>query len=306
MSIKTYFNVLILVILFFSSLAADIDESDVGSENIEQPAANTPFNLEVSLDVIGEAEINKGFFKKDQLRFSEAEGELSLIFYYCPAYTEGASLALSYTYTAIRWNENPWFNQDHFNTLTIGLGGFTKRLYRWLWQSQIAINIDADAWDLNDYATYDFLLWGRYEYCTHIGVHIGLIAQTGMQMDRVFPILGADWQMSRRWKLNLVFPVNVSLEYLLNREWSVALAGRSFNTRQRINRHDSSPEALVRYENVGAEFAINYKAPAMTINVHAGSTLGGTFRVANRHNHHSHRYHLDPSGYAGAEVNVKF
>lgn len=288
-----------------SLLTAQIDVKDIGSETIIEPKQG-PFTLYVDFDAIGSSKINHGFYKGDKIRFAIADAELSGIFYYCPAYHEGANLSISYTYTTIEWHNNPWFNQNHFNTLSISLGGLSKRLYRWFWQGQMTINLDADHWNIDDYATYDLILWGRYTYCDHIGFHVGFIAQTGMQMDRVYPIIGADWRVSPNWKLNLVYPVNVSLEYLVNERWSLALAGRSFNTRYRIGKHEAFSKSVVRYENTGAEFAIKYHRADMTANIHAGTTLGGKFRVANRHNDHPHNYKLDPAGYVGAEVDVRF
>jgi hypothetical protein len=284
-----------------------ISLSDFSSEDIKETSKGYPLTLSVDFDSIGDSKIRKGFFKDDEVKFAIAQAKANAIVYYCPAYSEGATIGVVYTYTSFHWDSNPWFNQQFFNTLSFRLGGFSKRLPRWFWQGLIGINIDANQWNLNEYATYDFILWGRYEYCRHIGVHIGLIAQTGMQLDRVYPILGADWQMSKQWKLNLVFPVNVSLEYLINDHWSIALAGRSFNSRQRIGpRHESQPKAVFRYDNTGAEVSVRYEKANMAVNVHVGSTLGGRFKVANRHNDHSHTYNLDSDAYAGAEAAIKF
>lgn len=302
---KLYGYLTLTATFSISLLTADIDFRDVGSETTVEPKRG-PFTLSVDFDAIGNSKINNSFYKGDKLRFAIAEAELSSIIYYCPAYHEAANIAISYTYTTLEWHHNPWFNQTHFNTFTLSLGGISKRIDRWLWQSQISINLDANEWDINDYATYDFILWGRYSYCDHIGVHVGFIAQTGMKMDRVYPIFGADWQMSPKWKLNLVYPVNVSLEYLVAENWSIALAGRSFNPRYRVHKHKPFGKSLVRYENTGAEFAVKYHAKDMSANIHAGTTLGGKFRVANSQNHHPHTYKLDPAGYVGAEVDVHF
>jgi hypothetical protein len=289
------------------SKESPINFNDFSSEDIQEPAKAYPFSLSVNFDKIGKSKINKGFFKDDKIDFGIAYAKAIAVIYYCPAYSEGANLGVSYTYTAFKWENNPWFHQQRFNTLTLQLGGFSKRLTRWFWQGLIDVNIDMDEWNLNEYSTYDLLLWGRYEYCRHIGIHVGFIAQTGMQMDRVYPIFGADWKISKNWKLNLVFPVNISLEYILNKQWSLAIAGRSFDSRQRIHRHqENQPKSVIRYENVGAEGSIRYDIHNMSVDIHAGYTLGGKFKVANRHNNHSHSYKLDPSLYAGAEVDIKF
>lgn len=289
---------------------SEVDVSDMSSENIKEPAdqakKSTPFNLNTQFDAVGKAEIKEGYFKKDEVQFAQGEIELGMIFYYCEAYKEGAQAAISYTSAYLNWVNNPWFDQDHFHVVSLTLGGFSHRLRKWFWRGQVSINMDAKEWDLNEYANYDLLFWGRYEYCKNIGVHVGLIAETGMLMDRVYPIVGADWTLSKKWKLNLVYPVNVSLEYILTKKWTLALAGRTFNSRYRIAKNEGQSKALVRYENVGAEFAIKYEDTNFTANIHGGTTLGGSLRIANRHNHHPRHYKLCPAPYVGAEAALKF
>jgi hypothetical protein len=309
MRVKKFVGVLLLAFSFSaSSLLADddpyFDTNDYSAEELPSESKLQPFNLSSKVDVVSPSKIREGFYEGDEVTYRQASGTGSAVFYYCPAYTEGANVAVTYTSTYIKWDQNPWFDQDHFNMLTLSVGGFTQRACRWLWQTQVSINMDMDKWDLGHYANYDLLLWGRYTYCEHVGLHIGFLAQTGMRMDRVYPILGADWQMSPNWKLNLVFPVNVSIEYTLTDKWTLALAGRNFDFRTRASKNDS--KNLVRYQNIGAEFVVRYGTSDISANIHAGSTLGGRLRMATANNHHAHTYKLSPVGYVGGEVNVKF
>lgn len=284
----------------------DIDVTDMGDVEMEtSEQKGKPFSIDVHFDSVKSTDIRKGYYKDDTVQFAEGQVDLGLIFYYCPRFKEGLGVTIGYERTLLRWENNPWFNQDRFNTAHLSINGFSKRLDRWFWRGQLDINIDTDHWQ-SSYMFYNLLLWGRYECCNNIGFHIGFIAQTGMQMDRVYPILGLDWQISRRWKLNLVFPVNVSLEYMITPRWSVAIAGRTFDSRHRVSNKEPHPKYLVRYQNVGGELAIKYDDTVVSANIHAGYTLGGDVRIANPHNHHPHHYKLDPSAYTGAEVVVRF
>lgn len=283
----------------------DVDTQDIGSEQIDQPAKQSPFSFNTYIDAIGTSKIDKGFYKGDKVHFAEAEVEAGMVVYYCETYTEGAKVAIGYTATYLDWSENPWFDQHHFNTVSFSLTGFTKRIDRWFWRTQLSVNCDAKEWKAN-YTSYDILLWGRYEYCGNIGVHLGFLAQTGLRLDRVYPIVGFDWQISRKWKLNVVYPLNVSLDYAITPHWILSVAGRSFNSRFRVDDHDLFPQALVRYTNTGAEFAIKYQSNGISANIHAGTTLGGKYRVANRNNHHAHNYRLKGAGYVGGEIDVTF
>lgn len=305
---KLRFFLTITVLMSVSMLGwadVDVDTQDIGSEQIKEPAKRTPFSYNTYIDVIAPSKINKGFHKKEEVHFAEAEAELGMVVYYCPEYTEGARIAAGFTATYLRWAENPWFDQDHFNTVNFSLTGFTKRVERWFWRSQLTVNVDSKHWD-TEYMSYDILLWGRYDYSKDIGVHLGFLAQTGLRLDRVYPIFGFDWQISRDWKLSLVYPLNISLSYALTRKWSLAIAGRNFNSRFRAHHDEIFPKALVRYTNIGAEFLIKYEDKNITANIHAGSTFDGKYRVANRFNKHARTFHLDSSAYVGAEMDVSF
>lgn len=312
-AIKKYLPLFLTAFTAFSPLAfaddkdAQIDFTDYSAENIKTlPKKQSPFTFKTKIDIVQKAKIDNGFFKGDEIQFGEIDAELGSMLYYSEAYKSGAAAALNYSVTYLHWASNPWICQSKFYIATLNISGFSKKLNRWLWKGQVAINVDTQEWDFQDYAYYDMLLWGRYEYRKDLGLHVGIIVETGMLMDRVYPILGADWQISKKWKLNLVYPLNVSLDYLINHSWSVALAARSFNTRLRAGHHEGQSKALIRYQNVGAELAVKFENDKMSANFHAGSTLGGTLRIADSHNHHPRRYRLNPSGYVGAELDLKF
>ena len=279
MKSKLYFMTLFTFFAFAGWADVDFDQQDVGSEEITAPAKSRPFSFGARIDAIGKSKINKGFYKGDEISFATAEVEAGMIVYYCPDYTEGLRLTASFAPTYLKWQENPWFDQDHFNLVSLSLIGFSKRYDRWFLRSQLTVNMDADEWSF-DYTSYDFLLWTRYAYTEKVGIHLGFWAETGLQMDRVYPVIGFDWIISPKWKLNLVYPVNVSLDYSLSKCWTLALAGRFFNSRFRVHHNECTPKSLVRYTNIGSEFAIKYENEEMSANIHAGVTFGGEIRVA--------------------------
>ena len=115
----------------------DIDQQNFGSESIKEPAKKSPFSFEAHADAVAGSKINRGFYKGDEVHFAEAEADLGFVFYYCPAYTEGARIALSYTTTYLRWSENPYFNQDRFHVVSLNFTGFTQRFDRRFWRTRI-------------------------------------------------------------------------------------------------------------------------------------------------------------------------
>lgn len=283
----------------------EVDTQDVSQEKIKQPAKRTPFSFDTHLDVIGQAEINHGFYKDDKIDYAEALAEAGMVFYYNPLYTEGAKVSVGYSATYLHWHNNPWFEQDRFDLVKFTFSGFTQRAKEWFWRTQVSINCDTDDWS-SKYTSYDLVLWGRYAFSKNIGLHFGFWGQTGLQLDRIYPILGFDWKISEKWKLNFVYPVNIALNYQWTPRWSIAAAVRFFNSRFRVKHSEHTPKPLVRYTNVGAEIALKYDNDYMSANIHAGSALYGKYRVATHHNCHANTYYLNASYYAGAEVDVKF
>lgn len=283
----------------------EIDQQDIGSERIDLPAKRSPFSFDTHLDAIAPGKIDNGDFKGHKVQYAEAEAEAGMTVYYCPRHTEGLRVAAAFSPSYLKWHDNPWFDQDHFNLFKVSVSGFTKRMHRWFWRSEIGINFDTEDWS-SKFTSYDVLFWGRYEYSENLGFHIGFLGQTGLEMDLYFPIIGFDWAISKKWKLQAVFPMNISLNYLVNSHWSIGIAGRLFSPRFRVPHKDHSLKPLVRYINAGAEFIIEYETESVSANIHAGSTLGGTLRLADTHGHHVRHFNLKPSAYAGTGINVKF
>lgn len=294
--------------LAFSPLTyADIviDPQDISQEEIAQPAKSTPFSLSTHIDYIHGAKIDKGFYKGDKVEFAEGEAIASMVVYYDPCLTEGLRIGAGYTATYLHWCENPWFDQEHYNQVDISVAGFSKRVNGWLWRTELTANFDADEWSFQ-YTTYDLILWGRYDLCQDFGLHIGAFIETGCRMDRIYPILGFDWQITEKWRLDAVFPMNMALSYAWTPKWSLGAAARFFDSRFRVHSDEHSLKPLVRFTTMGAEFFVKYGDDKITANIHAGSTVGGRFRVANRHNNHATGYDLNSSFYGGAEIEVVF
>lgn len=289
-----------------------IDSGDIESGDYSQLESTAPsdggtsrgISLTIGGDVISKTKIKDGYFKDDEFRYSEGHINASKVVYYNECYKEGLSVGLTHTSIDLKWDDNPWFDQQRFNIFSVTVGGFSERLHRWFWQGSVVVNVDEQHWDLCEYGFYDLLLWGRYEFNKCVGVHIGLLAQTGMKMDRVYPILGADWQISKNWKLNAVFPVNMSLEYTWTKHWTFAIAARNFDSRDRASKKET--RAVWHYQNVGTELAVKYATKYFTAKIHGGSTIGGKLRIADRNNKHPRTYKFNPSMYAGAEVALTF
>lgn len=273
-----------------------------------------PFNLSFSGDgMVAKTKLERNRHHDwdntchNRFQYAEAFAELGFIFYYDPCNTEGLSLTLDYSFVDFDWKTNPYFCQQYFHTATLALGGFSKRFNDWTWKAQAAVNVDAHTWNFNQYMTLDFILWGRYQYCNNIGIHMGVLVETGMKIDRVYPIVGADWQATKAFKLSLVYPVDVAATYQFNTNWSVQAAGRFFSSRHRTSQHAFVPKSVFAYRSAGGEFAINYDTNSWFFaNIHAGYTFAGTITLGDQHYKHKQHYDVDPAPYVGGELAFKF
>jgi len=302
-------GILITALIFLCTpLKADFETGDFSSEKIgrsEQPAG--PFKIELSSDIIAKSKFTDSGFKHQHIGYSQSEAEGNAIVYYNPCYREGINLGLAYTATDLNWKHNPFFHQRWFHTATTSIAGFTERLPNWFWKAQVAMNCDLEHFNISDYINWDILLWGRYTYSCDIGIHLGLIVQTGMQIDRVYPVIGFDWRFNPCWKLNAIFPLNMSIVYTFDQNWSAALAARFFDSRHRSGNDEPLEKALFHYQNTGAELDLNYAYNSwLSVNLHGGYTLGGRLKIANRHNDHPDHFWFNPAAYGGGEIDIRF
>lgn len=302
-----------LFILFLPlALLADIDDDDFGSQKellFAQEDQSRPFALTGSCDWVGKADFDKdhkGHFK--HLEFGIADINAGAVFYYNPCYKEGLFASAGYTYTHIKWDHSP-FSQTSFNTLSVAIAGFSDRATDWFWQTKIQANFDLNHFKLSEYTNFDLLLWGRYTYTECLGLHIGVLAFTGMKIDRLYPIIGFDWTINPSWELRAVFPVDMRLIYHWTDTWSLALAARAFDDRYRTGPTDTKwSRGLVEYRAGGVEVGATYASldGAIKLSIHVGDLIGGTLKISNSHHRHIQRHRFGAAPYAGAELAFKF
>lgn len=215
--------------------------------------------------------------------------------------------SVSYTLTNLDFEENPYFGQKYFNIANLSLIGLSSHFCKWDWKATATLNMNLGHCFRTDYFNYDFLLWGSYRYTPAIGLHGGALIWTGMHINRIYPIIGVDWQINPSWKLNLVYPVNLSATYTINCNWSVTVAGRYFFSRNRTESHHRFSRAIYFYRAIGTEFAVNYDLNSqLKANLHAGYAFAGKITLADKHYRNRETFSPKASPYVGCEVCFKF
>jgi len=294
-----------ICICITTKLQADIQTDIWGLETIEPPKKQQgPFRIEGEFDSVAESHFKKKGFEDEKLGYSNYSGTVGMAFCYFPKAREAYAAAVSYTYAHIGWKQNPFFKQQDFDVVTLALRLYSNRFCDWIWKGELGVNMDVNNFNWSQYVNYDLTLWGRYDYRENIGLNIGVIVQTGMKLDRVYPIIGFDWQMSEKWSLNAIFPVNISLQYQYTCDWKIAAAMRFFDARYRVGKDERLSSGLVAYRNSGIELAALFDSENSDIeaNVHVGSTLGGLLRISNSQNRNVTHFYVNPSLYVGGQI----
>lgn len=153
-----------------TALQADYDQIDL--TNTELPSGNSDnglgilqggsgmFAIEANSDHIRPAKFKKKDIKHEEVSFTGFDIDASMVFYYDKENHEAVNVEVGYNRTNIHWKENPYFDQNIFNTATVSVNAQTSRMCNWLWKGKIAFNVDTDHFDIQEYSTWDFFAWG--------------------------------------------------------------------------------------------------------------------------------------------------
>jgi len=304
---KRLFFVMQLMIAFQAALHADFTTESIGSETLTPPSRRNFGGIQADGDYIGRSKFSNSFFKGEKIGYSEWEVTPAYTFLICPDKKEAFEVGIGYSQDSLVWQENPFFHEQLFKNIRLSLGCSSERLERWIWQAQGFMNINIKGSNIWQYATYDVVLWGRYAYFDCLGVNLGALGFTGLQINRVYPIVGFDWRFFPAWQLNLIFPVNLSLVYTPIDNFSLALATRFFFSRNRVDKSAELSQGVYEYRNPGIELGAKYTlGPLLLATLHGGYTLGGRLRIWNRSHKEGRRFDFNGAPYAGAEVALHF
>jgi hypothetical protein len=271
--------------------------------------AENPFIFRRHFEGMANTGFENDFAKDQNISAAFYEAEFGGVISYTPCYEEGLALTVGYEGTYLDWENQPDFNQSNYNNITLALYAFSARLGDWTWKSMVKARESIDNNNLDYFLTWDLLLWGRHEYVNPclplpLGLHFGIFAETGMKANRIYPVIGVDFNPSDRLSVNVVFPMDMSIVYQKTEVLEIAAAVRFFARRQRVGLDEPVPYAMWEWRGWGGEVGLNYYGFLNSrINMHVGSTFGGKIRVSNRNRNHPVHYNPEGSLYAGAEFN---
>ena len=267
------------------------------------------FTFDISYDYISDAKIKTSEFKNQNLQFSHGTALASYVYFLdCE---DAISGGVGYTTDRLSWHTNPFFHRRTYNSVDFLVGGFSKRLCNWTWKGSLLSQVDTRYFQGN-YTFYTSTVWGRYSlstsFCNDLGLNIGGIYLFGLKHSEFVPILGFDYKLTDRIQINAIYPVNMSISYAFNCNWSIAVAGRVWEIRHKLYKNELVPQGYFTYRNSGAEIALNYSIdPFLVANVHVGRTFNsGTVKITNSQNHDPSYVKFKSATYVGGEITVHF
>lgn len=254
--------------------------------------------------------VSPASFRSPNLAFSDLKYTQSdIAFAYTLPFSEicGLIFGAGWVGTIVDMKENPEFNETDFNYLNLSVGVFSRAFPDWTWTVTLSAFFDTEEFSLIDYTLYQGVIWGRYTLCKSFEFDVGLILESGLHKEKIWPILGIVYQPSKKWHINLVYPINVAVEYDFNECFTAAASIRFLRNRHRVAKDEPNPMGIFEYISTGGEFDLSYKPKKWaSIKGYLGSTFGGDLKVSNRNNHHIIHYKFKDSFYAGVSALLSF
>ena len=268
----------------------------------------SPFFGWIQYDDMANADFQGKERRHQHLKYRIGKINFGSVLCYNPKCKEGLAAMCSYTSERLDWNNNPNFSKKNFNTLSLSLSAFSMRLCDWNWKANVTFNQNTDhLTDWERYSTWDLLLWGRHDWKKNVGLHMGFYAITGMHLDRVYPIFGFDWHCYNNIKVNLVFPVDMSVIWEYSKCLSISGSVHFFESRQRVGKHEPLSMAIWNFKTWGTELGLNYYLTEIfQANIHAGYAFGGKVKVANRNYDNPHHFKFKSAPYVGGELKISY
>lgn len=295
-------------ILFFSlittfCLLASEDYDEIAF--YEHAASFRAFGINGTYLNVQPARFRTEGFTDKYLRYIQSDAAFS---YTHPCTTNyGFILGTGWVGTEVDMQDNPQFDQTHFNYVTFSFGAFSSTLCDWLWTATFSALIDTQEIDFANYALYQGVIWGKYTFNRCWEFDVGLIAEVGLNKEKIWPILGFIYNYSPALSLHVVFPVDIILEYDIRECLTVAGSIRFLRNRHRVSPDNPTPSAIFEYRTTGAEFDLTYTPfKNFFVTGFVGSTFDGDFKVTNQNNHHATHYKFKGSLYAGITSQLSY
>lgn len=293
----------VLLLISSSLLGQQWDDELFQIEN--SPPPSYPFTVSGSYLDVDKASFRTPGLENSNLKYAQWETALA----YTHPFTEycGLIFGAGWVGTEVAMKNNPEFHETIFNYINFSAGAYTNAFPDWTWTLTIAAFLDLEELSLFDYALYQGVLWGRYAACKFVELDFGLIIEAGLKKEKVWPILGFAYKPWDCLHLNVIYPINISIDYLMTKKITVSASIRFLRNRHRVKEDEPNSQGIFEYETAGGEFDLSYRPfQWVSLKGFAGSTFNGDLKISDRNDHNSIHYKFKGSFYAGASAFVSF
>ncbi len=234
--------------------------------------------------------------------------------YYSHFLTPDNSLSwkVGYSYLEFDWAKNPRFKEDDYHFASASVGWVSTSIKDWRWVLSTGVSVDAQTFDFGQSGVYYGLMWGRYQFSPTIGMHVGSTGYVGMGNGYMLPIIGIDWRASKHWKINGIFPILISVDYLFDDYWSTSLEWTTFGRPYRfpMRAHggvDRYRNGIFEVYSKGIELDLNFNTgSSLSAAVGVGWNFGGWIFIKDAHNHHGKYFKYDGAPYGQGKFTFSF
>lgn len=207
----------------------------------------------------------------------------------------------------LNWNQNPKFNQTHFDYAQFGLLFYTTAIEDWRWILRAEYNIDLQHFSRPGlYGLFSGLAWGTQQINEKWHYHIGFLGYVGMRGNLCYPLIGFGYAPRKEWLIQAIFPMEYSVQYKMDR-WRFAIQGRPLKERFRAGGNEPQPRSIFNYSSMGAEFNIKYEIERrFEFEVYAGYNFGGNFYIKSQYGKQALYTKFDGAPYTGFKIEYAF
>lgn len=269
------------------------------------PMNGPPFSLEGGYVAAMPARLCEEGIEGEELRFARAETRLNYTYAMTPCF--GLLMGAGYDRITLDWHKNPFFKEKHFGYVNFAIGAYTTAFCDFLWSATLAIFIDTEVLDITNYALYEGVFFGEHKLSQELRFQVGFIVESGLNNDKIWPILGFEWDGGKRWRIGAVYPLDIAIEYRLMPELSIATSARFFQSRHRLKISEPLSQGLFQYQNIGIEGSLLcHPIQGFVLNGFIGTTLKGDLKITNPNYLIGTHYKLNNALYGGLEANLMF
>lgn len=203
------------------------------------------------------------------------------------------------------WDKNPFFNEKHFYYMQFALTFYSHAVDTWRWIARADYNIDVKHFSSPGlYGLFSALIWGTHDIYDKWRLHVGAFGYDGFEGQQIYPVIGFDYTPNKKWFLQLVFPINYSIEYSLNERWKLSLKGRPLKERFRVGKLEPLPRSVFSYSTMGAELNLHYeKFLRLELEFFVGYNFGGNLYFKDRSGHQALYTKVETAPYGGLAIN---